>query len=124
MELPARLCGLWALLFCAASCGNTAPTGECSPPAWGKGRSGARPAGGRGRDGAEGCEGSGRRSLSSQHSTLGNGSLRHTLPGGGPRGARAFPIAGGDAEREDKESTPHFRCAFRKAKEPGAGARD
>ncbi|XP_054436301.1 interleukin-13 receptor subunit alpha-1 [Pteronotus mesoamericanus] len=31
MELPARLCGLWALLLCVASCGVAAPT-ETQPP--------------------------------------------------------------------------------------------
>ncbi|KAF6090649.1 interleukin 13 receptor subunit alpha 1 [Phyllostomus discolor] len=31
MELPPWLCGLWALLLCVASCGNTAPT-ETQPP--------------------------------------------------------------------------------------------
>lgn len=43
MELPVRLFGLWALLFCATSEGDAAPTGECRPSAQGR-----QPRGGRG----------------------------------------------------------------------------
>lgn len=120
MELPARLCGLWALLLCFADGRDAAPTGECSPWARGGDRgtgessAGPRAAAGVGAGGFLLIPSAGRRQ------PPGQGSRWATLEQQGLPGFRAATAA---VERED-DSPPHFPCAVGKsqgARRRGAG---
>lgn len=110
MELPARLCALWALLLCAGGGGDAVPAGECGPP--GRGQR-PRGGGGSGREAgegsaAEGRDGNGRRGLllDAQRWATAVSGVRFQV--GNPGAAGLSGSRAATAGREDEDSPPLF----------------
>lgn len=130
MELPARLCGLWALLLSVAGGGDAAPTGECGPRApGGSGRAeGDGDGAGEVGEGGEGTGGQGpgpECALGSVLWTSGDQRLwpRAPLRGGGPRAVGLSGSRATTAELENEHLPLHFPCAVGKKHASGVRGR-